>query len=56
MLVFCGQSQMVSNEVSKLMFTHPAVAVEKWKQKSRNYHQKPQEFPNNLELMTVYTT
>ena len=47
---------MVSNEVSELMFTHSAVATEKWKHKTRNYHQKPHEFPNNLEFMTVYTT
>ena len=47
---------MVLNEVSKLMFTHLVVAMEKWKHKTRNYHEKPHEFPNNLELMTVYTT
>ena len=47
---------MVSNEVSKLLFTHSAVAMEKWKYKTRNYHQKPHEFPNNSELTTVYTT
>ena len=44
---------MVSNEVLKLMFTHSAVAMGKWKHKIRNYQQKPHEFLNNLELMTV---
>ena len=44
---------MVSNEVSKLISTHSAVAMEYWKCKTKNYHQKPQELPNNLGLMIL---
>ena len=41
---------MVSNEVSKLMLIHSAVAMGWWKRKTKNYHQKPHELPNNLGL------
>ena len=44
---------MVSNEDSKLMLTHSAVAMEYWKHKTRNYHQELHELPNNLELMIL---
>ena len=44
---------MVSNEISSLVSTHSAVAMEKWKRKTKNYHQKPHEQPNSLGLMIL---